>query len=94
MRDEMSHDKVDVDTLPGRHAYKVSLASCRSPLTGRHRVRARVDQHVHVLRTLQLHTDTPIQWLRNQSTRHMVNSSHRKMVWRVDRRVWRHCDEL
>jgi len=31
---------------------------------------------------------------RNQSTRHTVNSSHRKMVWWVDRRVWRRCDEL
>jgi len=30
----------------------------------------------------------------NQSTRHTVNSSQRKMVWRVDRRVWRRCDEL
>jgi len=30
----------------------------------------------------------------NQSTRHTVNSSHRKIVWRVDRHVWRRCDEL
>jgi len=32
----------------------------------------------------------------NQSTRHTVNSSHRKTVGpcRVDRRVWRSCDEL
>jgi len=30
----------------------------------------------------------------NQSTRHTVNSSHRKMMWRVYRRVWRRCDEL
>jgi len=28
----------------------------------------------------------------NQSTRHTFNSSHRKIVWRVDRRVWRCCD--
>jgi len=24
----------------------------------------------------------------------LINSSHRKIVWRVDRRVWQHCDEL
>jgi len=30
----------------------------------------------------------------NQSTRHTVNSSHRKIVWRVDHRVSRCCDEL
>jgi len=32
--------------------------------------------------------------IRNQLTRDTVNSSHHKMVCRVDRRVWRHCDEL
>jgi len=30
----------------------------------------------------------------NQSSRHTVNSSQRKMVWRVDRRFWRRCDDL
>jgi len=30
----------------------------------------------------------------NQWTRHTVNWSHRKIVWRVDRTVWRRCDEL
>jgi len=34
------------------------------------------------------------QYLGNQSTRHTVNSSRRKIVWRVDRRVSRCCDEL
>ena len=30
----------------------------------------------------------------NQSTHHTVNSSHHKIVWRVDCRVSRRCDEL
>ena len=30
----------------------------------------------------------------SQSPRHTINSSHRKIVWRVDWRVWRRCDEL
>ena len=31
-------------------------------------------------------------WRGNQSTRHMVNLSHGKIVWRVDRTVWRRCE--
>ena len=33
-------------------------------------------------------------WLGSQWTRHTVNSSHRKIVWRVDHCVWWHCDKL
>jgi len=40
------------------------------------------------------HIETTDAGLRNQSTRHTVNSSHHKMVWRVDHRVWRCCDKL
>ena len=38
--------------------------------------------------------DTQPVFIGNKSTRHTVNSSHRKIVWRVDRRVWRCCDEF
>jgi len=58
---ETSHDKVDVDTLTWCDVYKMSLLPRCSPLTGSHSVRARMYEHVHVFRCLQLHKQTPSQ---------------------------------
>jgi len=50
-----SHDKVDVDAVSRRYMYKMSLLTCCTPLTRCHCICARINQHVHVLRSLQLH---------------------------------------